>query len=500
MPPIRWLSQALSWQHSYWLLLGASLLYIVPFLMADQTYADDYWRSQLAQGRWTEQGRPGVDLLYMVLGFSSGAINLFPLPLLLTTGLLAVSLTRLAHHYFSRPTALNCLIVLPVLYNPFFLQNLSYQYDGPGMVLSLCLAVEALLHSTYKPLKSSWKAALWMAAALALYQPALNVLVGLYCIEFIRSVEARKTFNALFSSLLSQLIILAMGLLIYACLAIPFIKGSRTHLLNINQGALQELDDRIQFLAQQIALLVHGELLEMTATIITLVATVKLISIATALLQYAEPLWRRVGVFFIFLVTAPLLIFLVSGTTLMLKDFIPEARTLTGFSILIVAALYLYERSCPPETLLPRLFIVLPLAGMLSLSFVYGNVLSAQKELGQHVARSIAYDIDALSQSRTLERIHLRGFYLQNWLPAAQSASNVLPVLGYLLNTHYLTLPEALPRTGIINVHKYTEPPVGEHLQPPVLIRPLYRVHLSENTGYLVLKKITEPQDYHPEH
>ncbi|KPW10430.1 putative GtrC [Pseudomonas syringae pv. aceris] len=127
---IRALNKALSWEHSFLLLLGASLLYIVPLLMADQTYADDYWRSQLAQGRWTEQGRPGVSLLYMALGFSSGAINLFPLPLLLTTGLLAVSLTRLAHHYFNCPTALNCLIVLPVLYNPFFLQNLSYQYDG----------------------------------------------------------------------------------------------------------------------------------------------------------------------------------------------------------------------------------------------------------------------------------------------------------------------------------------------------------------------------------
>ncbi|MCF5393019.1 GtrC, partial [Pseudomonas syringae] len=230
--------------------------------MAVQTYADDYWRSQLAQGRWTEQGRPGVSLLYMALGFSSGAINLFPLPLLLTTGLLAVSLTRLAHHYFNCPTALNCLIVLPVLYNPFFLQNLSYQYDGPGMVLSLFMVVEALLRTVPNPLKRNWKAALWVAAALALYQPALNVLVGLYCIEFIRNIDTKNSFNASFSSLLNHLITCVAGLLIYACLAIPFVEGSRSHLLNIDQHALQELQDRLHFLIQQIALLVHGEVLE----------------------------------------------------------------------------------------------------------------------------------------------------------------------------------------------------------------------------------------------
>lgn len=495
---IRALNKALSWEHSFLLLLGASLLYIVPLLMADQTYADDYWRSQLAQGRWTEQGRPGVSLLYMALGFSSGAINLFPLPLLLTTGLLAVSLTRLAHHYFNCPTALNCLIVLPVLYNPFFLQNLSYQYDGPGMVLSLFMVVEALLRTVPNPLKRNWKAALWVAAALALYQPAFNVLVGLYCIEFIRNIDTKSSFNASFSSLLKHLITCVAGLLIYACLAIPFVEGSRSHLLNIDQHALQELQDRLHFLIQQIALLVHGEVLETIALIITIVAIVKFISIAITILHYPGTLFRKAGIFLIFLATVPLLILLVSGTTLMLKDFIQDARTLTGFSTLLVAAFYLYERSCPPKMLLPRLFIILPLASMLSLSFVYGNALSAHKELGQHVARSIAYDIDALSRARTLERIHFRGFYLQNWLPAMQSTSNALPVLGYLLNIHYLTLPEALPRTGITSIHKFTEPPVGEHLPPPALIRQLYRFHLSENVGYLVLKKISQPQNYHP--
>ncbi|RMO82426.1 hypothetical protein ALQ33_200162 [Pseudomonas syringae pv. philadelphi] len=497
---IRALNKALSWEHSFLLLLGASLLYIVPLLMADQTYADDYWRSQLAQGRWTEQGRPGVSLLYMALGFSSGAINLFPLPLLLTTGLLAVSLTRLAHHYFNSPTALNCLIVLPVLYNPFFLQNLSYQYDGPGMVLSLCLVVEALLRTAPKPPKNNWKAALWVAAALALYQPALNVLAGLYGIEFIRNVATKNSFNALLSSLSSHLVTCVAGLLIYAGLAIPFVRGSRSHLLTIDKHAWQELQDRLHFLVQQIALLGHGDVLAAIALTLTLVAAVKFISIAITILHYPGSLFRRAGIFLIFLAIVPLLMFLVSGTTLMLEDFIQDARTLTGFSTLLVAALYLYERSCPPRTLLPRLFIILPLASMLSFSFIYGNVLSAHKELGQHVARSIAYDVDTLSRARTLERIHFRGFYLQNWLPAMQATSNALPVLGYLLNIHYLTLPEALPRTGITRIPKYTEPPVGEHLPPPILIRQLYRFHLSETTGYLVLKNINPPQNYHPTH
>lgn len=39
-------------------------------------------------------------------------------------------------------------MLLPLWYNPFFLQNLSYQYDGPIMVLSVVAVIYAI---TFRP-------------------------------------------------------------------------------------------------------------------------------------------------------------------------------------------------------------------------------------------------------------------------------------------------------------------------------------------------------------
>ncbi|MBP5090654.1 glucosyltransferase domain-containing protein, partial [Pseudomonas chlororaphis] len=155
--------------------LFATLLYVLPLILADFPYIDDNWRSLSAGTAWTEQGRLFAELFYNALTFSGAAPNIFPLPLLIATVAMAAALTSLTFHYYPQPTAACCLVLLPLWYNPFFLQNLSYQYDGPAMALSLVAVIYAITYrNPYRVLQ--WLVpALLVALAIGLYQISINV-------------------------------------------------------------------------------------------------------------------------------------------------------------------------------------------------------------------------------------------------------------------------------------------------------------------------------------
>ncbi|MFZ5936104.1 hypothetical protein ACOKS3_14860 [Pseudomonas sp. HS6-2] len=53
---------------------------------------------------------------------------------------LGYALVRLLRYWFETPSLSCVLLVLPLWFQPYFLQNLSYQYDGASMALSLAAA------------------------------------------------------------------------------------------------------------------------------------------------------------------------------------------------------------------------------------------------------------------------------------------------------------------------------------------------------------------------
>ena len=166
--------------------LLATLLYVLPLILADYPYIDDNWRSLSAGMAWARAGRLFAELFYNALTFSNAAPNIFPLPLLIATLAMASALTSLTFHYFREPTIARCLVLLPLWYNPFFLQNLSYQYDGPVMVLSVVAVIYAI---TFRhPSRSvQWLVPSFLIAlALGLYQVSINVFLGLCCLEVLQ--------------------------------------------------------------------------------------------------------------------------------------------------------------------------------------------------------------------------------------------------------------------------------------------------------------------------
>lgn len=154
------------------------------------------------------------------------------MPLLLAGTAAALALARLVRHYFVAPTASAVLVVLPLWYQPFFLQNLSYQYDGPTMALALAACVLAI---TLEP--GSWRqilcGALLVAVALAFYQISLNVFAGLCGVEVMRQVMLGKRCGQVWRHALGRLGQALGGCALYGLTAYQLMTPLRQGLLPV---------------------------------------------------------------------------------------------------------------------------------------------------------------------------------------------------------------------------------------------------------------------------
>ncbi len=76
-------------------LMGMSLLYVLPVILADRPYIDDLGRSVLGYTWWGLNGRPLSDVVMIALSMGHPILDLSPLPLLL--GITILSLTLAAY-------------------------------------------------------------------------------------------------------------------------------------------------------------------------------------------------------------------------------------------------------------------------------------------------------------------------------------------------------------------------------------------------------------------
>ncbi|SDZ22064.1 glucosyltransferase domain-containing protein [Pseudomonas sp. NFIX28] len=472
--------------------LVATSLYVLPLILADFPYIDDNWRSLSAGTAWTEQGRLFAELFYKALTFSNAAPNIFPLPLLIATLAMAAALSRLAFHYYSQPTLAGCLVLLPLWYNPFFLQNLSYQYDGPAMALSLVAVIYAIVYrSPYRALQWLVPAAL-VALAIGLYQISLNVFLGLCCLEVIRGANDRTAWPRWWEMIGWKIAQAALGWMIYCVTAYPFMEQTRTLLLNGSAQPLLQLQVNIGRVLEKVALLFHGGFAWVFAAL-ALCALAGCGCLVANLLKRPDSGLRKLVMGLACLLALLLVIVLVSGIALFFRDFNEGARTLMGFAMLLVLLFYLSHLALAALHERLPLLLMVPLLAMLALSFAHGRVLVAQKTLVASALLSLERDITSHAQLREAKRIYMSVTYSDHWLLAAAGSFKQMPVLHYLLNIDFFMLAENLPKVGITNVvaerERRNATRVGYQGYPPLVDSRYYRIYLLGDYGFIVMKE-----------
>jgi hypothetical protein len=473
--------------------LLATLLYVVPLILADYPYIDDNWRSLSAGMAWSEQGRLFTQLFYNLLTFSGAAPNIYPLPLLIAMLAMAWALTRLTFHYFPQPTLACCLVPLPLWYNPFFLQNLSYQYDGPAMALSLAAVIYAITFRHPSRSRQWLVPSLLIALALGLYQISLNVFLGLCCLELLRGVNERWAWPQVRGLIVWKLAQVTVGWLMYGVSAVAFMAQDRTLLLHWSAAPLLQLQVNIGRVLEKVVLLFHGGFTWVFAALLVC-AIAGGVQLGLKILDRRESLPNKALIGLLCLLTLPLVVLLVSGVALFFRDFNEGARTLMGFAVLLVLLFYLSHLALAQIHERLPLLLVVPLLAMLSLSFAYGRVLTVQKTFATSALMSLQYDISSHRPLREAKRIYLSVTYSDHWLLGAAGSFKQMPVLHYLLNIDFYMLAENLPKVGITNVvaekERRNATRVGYQGYPALVERPYYRIYLLGDYGFIVM---TEP-------
>jgi len=242
----------------WWFFVFATFVYVLPLILVDYPYIDDNWRSLSAGMAWSEQGRLFAELFYNILTFSHAAPNIYPLPLLIATLAMASALTRLTFDYFAQSTVASCLVLLPLWYNPFFLQNLSYQYDGPVMALSVVAVIYAITYHPPSRILQWLVPSFLIALALGLYQISLNVFLGLCCIEVLRAANEKMPWPQWRDLIGLRIAQTLLGWLIYCITAYPFMDQKRTLLLNLAAQPWLQIQVNIVRVLEKVVLLFHG--------------------------------------------------------------------------------------------------------------------------------------------------------------------------------------------------------------------------------------------------
>ena len=472
--------------------LLATLVYVLPLILADYPYIDDNWRSLSAGMAWAAQGRLFAQLFYNVLTFTDAAPNIFPLPLLIATLAMASALTSLTFHYFRQPTIACCLVLLPLWYNPFFLQNLSYQYDGAPMALSVVAVIYAI---TFRHPRRSvqWLVPSFLIAlALGLYQVSLNVFLGLCCLEVLRAANDKMAWSQWPGLIGWKLAQITLGWLIYCVSAYLFMGSNRTLLLNWAVHPWLQVHTNIARVLEKVVLLFDGGFAWVFAGLV-LCATAGAVRLGMTVAQREERTRNKLLIGLLCLLTVPVVVLLVSGVALFFRDFNEGARTLMGFGVLLVLLFYLsYLALAPLHERLPLLLVV-PLLAMLSLSFAYGRVLTVQKTFATSALFNLERDIANHPPLRDAKRIYLSVTYSDHWLTGAAGSYKQLPVLHYLLNIDFYMLAENLPKVGITNVvaekERRNATRVGYQGYPALVENQYYRIFLIGDYGFIVMKE-----------
>ncbi|RON09435.1 hypothetical protein BK659_10945 [Pseudomonas brassicacearum] len=475
-----------------------TFLYVFPIVYADYMYIDDHWRAVLGLKGWTEDGRPLVELFYTVMTFSLSVTNVFPLPLLIATIAISLALTKLTEHYFSVVGLVGCLVVLPLWYSPFFLQNLSYQYDGPTMVLGIVAVIYAI---TYKNISGWWLIilpAVLIAVALSFYQVCLNVFVGLSCIDVYRCINSGASSRAIVRAGILRVAQLTGGLSIYCMTSYQLISGDRQGFISLNSAGMMEVIERISTVTENVFLLFNSGN-SWLFLILAVMASISFLLTGYERVLRKEGMLEKSTVLVIFLLTMIVSILAVYGIDLFVSVSYSGARNLLGFSSLLVFMLLLNAQLLVRIHRHLGLFLVVPLFFMLTFSYAYGRVMIAKKEFEYTVVHSLNYDVVSREELRRLEKIWLVVDSTYDWIPGASRTLKASPAISYILALDFLVLPETMRTAGLTNVLRmdnYQGDFSGCGACKLVVSSRYYYIYTSEENGYVVMKRWTAAKDF----
>lgn len=387
-------------------------LFVLPIIIANVPYMDDNTRMDNGVAYWEYEGRPLTTILFKILNFNLYEIaNVAPMPLLIGLFFVIFTINYATDKMSAKKTIFNIIPFTFIICNPFFLQNMSYQFDSIGHLFSVGFIILSLFYSSDNKYKQHIFPVIAVILSCASYQPTSNLYIGLYCVIFLFDLNRSKYEKSL-THIFRYISYYILGCSIYYLLYFIgftyfFVEiSNRNHIINFSQLFLSYKISFNEFLNLYL-LINHG----LTGILIN----ISIIFILTNVLFKSFLIYKKEEnrserlVKTIFTLLIPFgLVFSILGPFVLLQELFFNPRdfpSVGAFFMVFGFSFYYFDF----HNYLKKVFIFLWLICLFSFSFMYGNALHYDNNYKQYVYDSIARDLELHSNEIKDKKIQVYG-------------------------------------------------------------------------------------------
>ncbi|WP_291328996.1 glucosyltransferase domain-containing protein [Desulfovibrio sp. UCD-KL4C] len=392
------------------LFAGLILLYVLPMLIANCPYNDDF--SRILKGNsWDDDGRLLPSIIVRFLVHSTSIFDPAPLPLIMSVPIFTFGGFMIKRLFIDVDSPyISAIIAMGFVFNPYLVRLFVYQLDSIGLSLSLVLLIIpftlAASESSKKKISYYAKCILCIFLSMNSYQASLGFFMSLAVIELVHSVY-KNQFNGIFKTLLSRVIQLVVAFTAYKLfLKLFFIaniarRAVNAKTLNFSDDSISAFFDNCQRMISAIF-----DSLSQQQTII--LAVLLIISILFVVNLYkknitAANISTSSKTALLLIVLAPLIIFAFSFVHMAFLKGSSRImlQVLTSFSGLTAFLLLVPSWAIKNKKILCWLIVPVMLSAY-GFSYIAGNLVKIEYDFQQPTISSIVSEInDTLPDNRT---------------------------------------------------------------------------------------------------
>lgn len=382
------------------------IAFILPLIIANVPYMDDNTRLDNGYGYWEIEGRPLTTLLMKILNFNATNIyNIAPLPLIIGVLFFSFSVYYVTSKMDMKKNLINIIPFIFLICNPFFLQNMSYQYDNIGHIFSVSLLLLSFFYENKNKIKEVSIASLLLLLSCSSYQPSTNIFIVLFFLNIIYDI---KKYNNLSSYIIKKSLIYIIGLFgyyIFYYIGFTFFfheTANRNNLINISQ-----ILESYRYSFKEFLELTNGFNKDTIRILIDISFIMFIFNILYKIVK--EMKTEKSIIKIVLLLFTPFFILLsIWGPFILLKELFFNPRDFPVIGVFFMGAAYSFK-FIDKKGYLQVLIISAILLCVFSFSYIYGNALNQDYMYKKYVYDNISLKLEEKEDVIAKKQIRIYG-------------------------------------------------------------------------------------------
>ncbi|SQK55310.1 Uncharacterised protein [Escherichia coli] len=378
----------------------ACLVFIIPLILANIYYYDDYGRSLHGYTSWmVVDGRPLTELLFISLMQSTRMYDAAPLPLLIGIIIISYSLTVFAKEVFKESNIYSYVIPLTIFGSPFLLEPLSYRFDSLSFAVSIALSIVYIKNIEQVRARFFYGVAC-ITGVFCLYQTSINMLAIMSLIPIHIMINNGEDTKSILRKIYLTIIELVFGLFLYAIINKITFNGAYNNyhpsitpdniIINISRNAFEYYI----FITK---MLPHGSF-----WFILLLAFSFLFSLSLCIKTKYKTNKGLAYIVVISLILPLIAIISICGILLPMDKSLLYPRSIIGLSAYFLYVSTICYLGMKKNMQFISLVFIVPVMSTVLISYAYGNAYRSQYDLFNDIAKSIKSDTKDIQRGTAL--------------------------------------------------------------------------------------------------